>query len=66
MGRELITVQTALASRTFREVRAFEGTLPQRITGYHIDLDVLGGEKIRWRGAKRLAASASLMTGTAP
>ena len=50
---------------TFGEVRAFKGTLPQRITGYHIVLDGSGREKIRRRVAKRLAAGSSLVAGTA-
>jgi hypothetical protein len=54
-----------LASRTFREVRAFEGTLPQRITGYHSYLDGLSGEKIRRRLPERLAASTLLVPGAA-
>jgi hypothetical protein len=54
-----------LASRTFREVRAFEGTLPQRITGYHSNLDVSGGKKIRGRCTERLSAGSSLVGGTA-
>jgi hypothetical protein len=49
---------------TFGEVRAFKGTLPQRITGYHIVLDGSGREKIRRRGTKRLALDAILVAGT--
>jgi len=43
----------------------YEGTLPQRNTEYHISLDGLWGEKIRWRGPKWLTRSTFLVPGTA-
>jgi hypothetical protein len=51
---------------TFKEVRAFKGTLPQRITAYHIILDVLGGKKIRCWCPQSFSLDAILMPWAAP
>ena len=50
---------------TFKEVRAFKGTLPQRITAYHSKLDALRGKKVRWWCTQRFALDAILVPGTA-
>jgi hypothetical protein len=50
---------------TFREVRAFKGTLPQRITAYHRLLDALRGKKVRWRCPQRFSLDPILVAGTA-
>ncbi|HEX2917918.1 MAG TPA: hypothetical protein VHN81_05335 [Edaphobacter sp.] len=53
---------TALAShKTFQRGQAFKGTLPQRITGYHSNLDDSGGKKIRRGFTKGFAGGAVLV-----
>ena len=47
--------------KTFQRGQAFKGTLPQRITGYHSNLDGSGGKKIRWGFTKRFAGGAVLV-----
>jgi hypothetical protein len=65
--REQVAVKTALAShKTFHAGRAFKGTLPQRNTGYHINLDDSDREKIRRWLTKGFAGGTSLMAGAAP
>jgi hypothetical protein len=50
---------------TFKKVRAFEGTRPQRITEYHKSLDDLDVKKIRRRIAQRLPRDPTLVAGAA-
>ena len=50
---------------TFKEVRACIGTLPELITAYHSNLDVLSRKKIRWRCAKGLSLDSILVSGAA-
>jgi hypothetical protein len=46
---------------TFKEVRAFKGTLPQRITEYHNSLDAFVGKKVRRRFPQGFTLDSVLM-----